>query len=407
MGCLGAGCRVLGPRWPAPPRPRGRAVAASADSFGATDQSWLKDVPEQHGRARPEQGRGIYFQWGRRSRAGSSRRGAARFASKRLSVTATLRPADSPAHYRAMSCFSDLAVYIDGEISGDGDRRTAVIRLRSGVTGQYFTSARFSGSMQAIIWSDRAALWNRVGSAIMRTVLPSASRPRRQESAPTYIEQGSPLGRANRLVAAAYAREREDLRRYVRGGYLGFDIQLVGSYLVLKSIQDHPRSEQISVNPMVDSISKGVRKVKLVGFVVAFCLLSSVSLSEEGPKNRETKSNPSTQSNTLKRREGTSRLRAAPPNCKRAGRRQSLVQFELSKRTRRMTSWKCTWETRARQSSSSGFVTIPEDINAAQEKDLCQSRYLSARMNILPKATFTFKYTGGASIKGPLVKSSE
>ena len=158
---------------------------------GPTDQSWLKDVPEQPGeRAR---GKVAVFTFNGDDALEPVRAAVVRTLRKqRLSVTATLRPADSPAQYRAMSCFSDLAVYIDGEISGDGDRRTAVIRLRSGVTGQYFTSAKFSGSMQAIIGAIGAALWNRVGSAIMRTCS-SASRPRRQESAPTYIEAGSPL----------------------------------------------------------------------------------------------------------------------------------------------------------------------------------------------------------------------
>jgi hypothetical protein len=111
---------------------------------------------------------------------------------ERLNVTASLRPADSPAQYREMSYSSSLAVFIDGEVTGEGAHQTAVIRLRSGVTGQYFTSAKFTGSTQSIVGAIGGALWGRIGSAVVRTCS-SAAKPRRRESAPMYIEAGSPL----------------------------------------------------------------------------------------------------------------------------------------------------------------------------------------------------------------------
>jgi hypothetical protein len=155
------------------------------------DQSWLKDVPEKPGAA--ARGKVAVFAFKgddvfepvRAAVVETLRR-------QRLNVTDALRPADSPAQYRDMSCSSNLAVFIDGEVSGQGDRQTAIIRLRSGVTGQYFTSAKFSGSTQAIVGAIGIALWGRVGSAIMRTCS-SAAKPRRRESAPMYIEAGSPL----------------------------------------------------------------------------------------------------------------------------------------------------------------------------------------------------------------------
>jgi hypothetical protein len=156
-----------------------------------TDQSWLKDVPEKPGES--VRGKVAVFAFNGDDALEPVRAAVVRTLRKqRLNVTATLRPADSPAQYRAMSCSSDLAVFIDGEVTGDGGRRTAVIRLRSGVTGQYFTSAKFSGSMLAIVEAIGTALWNRVGSAVTRTCS-SAARPRRHEAAPTYIEAGSPL----------------------------------------------------------------------------------------------------------------------------------------------------------------------------------------------------------------------
>ena len=156
-----------------------------------TDQSWLKDVPEKPGES--ARGKVAVFAFQGDDALEPVRAAVVRTLRKqRLSVTATLRPADSPAQYRAMSCSSDLAVFIDGEVTGEGAQRTVVIRLRSGVTGQYFTSARFSGSTQSILGAIGTALWGRIGSAIMRTCS-SAAKPRRHESAPTYIEAGSPL----------------------------------------------------------------------------------------------------------------------------------------------------------------------------------------------------------------------
>ena len=91
-----------------------------------------------------------------------------------------------------MSYSSKLAVFVDGEVSGQGARQTVIIRLRSGVTGQYFASAKFSGSTTELVGNIGSALWARVGSAILR-VCASAAKPRRRESEPLYIEAGSPL----------------------------------------------------------------------------------------------------------------------------------------------------------------------------------------------------------------------
>jgi hypothetical protein len=155
------------------------------------DQSWLKDVPEKPGASAA--GKIAVFTF-KSDNVFEPFRGAVvqTLRKQRLNVTEALRPADSPAQYREMSYSSNLAVFIDGEVSGEGARQTVLIRLRSGVTGQHFTSARFSGSTQAIVDAIENALWARVGSAILRTCS-SAAKPRRQESTPTYIEAGSPL----------------------------------------------------------------------------------------------------------------------------------------------------------------------------------------------------------------------
>lgn len=158
------------------------------------DQSWLKDPPEKPGAA--TRGKVAVFTIKGDDVFEPVRAAVVRTLRKqRLNVTAALRPADTPAQYREMSYSSNLAVFIDGELIGQGAHQTVLIRLRSGVTGQYFASAKFSGSTQAIVSAIGAALWGRVGPAITRTCT-SAAKPRRRESAPMYIEAGSPLDSA-------------------------------------------------------------------------------------------------------------------------------------------------------------------------------------------------------------------
>lgn len=155
------------------------------------DQTWLKDVPEKPGSTTA--GKVAVFTFRGDDVFEPFRAAVVRTLRKqRLSVTAALRPADSPAQYREMSYSSNLAVFIDGEVTGEGPRQTVLIRVRSGVTGLYFTSAKFSGSPDAIVGAIASSLWGRVGSAIMRTCS-NAAKPRRRESQPMYIEAGSPL----------------------------------------------------------------------------------------------------------------------------------------------------------------------------------------------------------------------
>lgn len=157
------------------------------------DESWRKDVPDK-----PEAfaaGKIAVFSFKGDDVFEPFRAAVVRTLRKqRVNVTAALRPADGPAQYREMSYSSSLAVFIDGEVSGEGARQTVLIRVRSGVTGQYFTSVRFSGSTDVIVRAIGASLWGRVGSAILRTCA-SAAKPRRRESTPMYIEAGSPLDR--------------------------------------------------------------------------------------------------------------------------------------------------------------------------------------------------------------------
>ena len=153
------------------------------------DQSWLLDVPERRGvRSRGKvavfaiKGDDVY----------EPLRGAVVRVLRRrgLNVTATLRPVDSAAQYRELSSALNMAVYVQGEMKGQGARQSALIHLYSGVTGQRIASARFSGMTQKIVADLKRTLWTRTGPAIMRACS-SAARPRRLEREPLRIEAGN------------------------------------------------------------------------------------------------------------------------------------------------------------------------------------------------------------------------
>jgi hypothetical protein len=155
------------------------------------DQSWLKDVPEKPGAH--TRGKVAVFVFEGDDFFEPLRGAVVRALRKqKLNVTATLKPSDSASQYREVSYASKLGVFIDGEVSGEGAKQTVLIRLRSGVTGQYFTSVKFSGSVGEMAGRISRGLWSRIGPAILRACS-SATKPRRRESKPLYIEAGSPL----------------------------------------------------------------------------------------------------------------------------------------------------------------------------------------------------------------------
>jgi hypothetical protein len=153
------------------------------------DQSWLMDIPEKPG-ARSN-GKVAVFAFTGDDVYEPVRAAVVRLLRRRgLNVTTTLRPVDSAAQYREMSQSMDLAVYVDGDVSGEGARQRARIRLRSGVTGQRIASATFSGPTQKITGSIGRTLWTRVGPAVVRA-RSAASRPHRRGREPLHIDAGT------------------------------------------------------------------------------------------------------------------------------------------------------------------------------------------------------------------------
>jgi hypothetical protein len=108
-------------------------------------------------------------------------------------VTTTLRPVDSPDQYRDMAALLGLAVYVDGDVIDDGARASALVRIRSGVTGFRIASARFSGNSDRLPADVARGLWPEVGAAFARACAHASSRPRRTERAPLRIEAGTPI----------------------------------------------------------------------------------------------------------------------------------------------------------------------------------------------------------------------
>jgi hypothetical protein len=157
----------------------------------APDQTWLQDVPERTG-ARSKGRVAVFVIKGddvyepvRAAVVKTLRR-------KGFSVTASLQPVDSAAQYREMSSALNVAVFVDGDVSGEGVRQSARIRLRSGVTGQPIGSANFLGPTPKIVGDVGRTLWRRVGSATVRACS-SAARPRRREREPMRIDAGAAL----------------------------------------------------------------------------------------------------------------------------------------------------------------------------------------------------------------------
>lgn len=153
------------------------------------DQSWKQDIPQAAG-ARTR-GKVAVFTFSGDDVYEPIRAAVVRALRRHgLNVTATLRPVDSAAQYREMSYALDLALFVEGELTGQGKRQSAQIRLRSGLTGQRIATATFKGPTPKIVGAVERSLWARVGPTVTRTCT-KAAKPRRPESEPLRIEAGA------------------------------------------------------------------------------------------------------------------------------------------------------------------------------------------------------------------------
>lgn len=109
-----------------------------------------------------------------------------------LKVTTTLRPVDSAEQYREMADALNLAAFLDGEASEDGDQASVTVYLRSGVSGLRIASATLASARRTLPGELDKALWPQIGPPLARVCV-EAAKPRKREREPMRIEAGTPL----------------------------------------------------------------------------------------------------------------------------------------------------------------------------------------------------------------------
>jgi hypothetical protein len=155
------------------------------------DVSWMDDVPEKPGTH--AKGKIAVFAFKGDDVHEPVRAAVVKLLrSKGLNVTASLRPVDSAAQFREMSYTLNLGAFVEGEITGDGPHQTAVIHLRSGVSGKRIASTKLTGPTPQMVGTVGHKVWPALGGAMMRSCS-SAAHPRQRERAPLRIEAGDPL----------------------------------------------------------------------------------------------------------------------------------------------------------------------------------------------------------------------
>jgi hypothetical protein len=155
------------------------------------DQSWIDDVPEKPGTH--AKGKIAVFAFKGDDVYEPVRAAVVKMLrAKGLNVTASLRPVDSAAQFREMSYTLNLGAFVEGEITGEGPHQTAVIHLRSGMSGKRIASAKLTGPTPQLVGTMGHKVWPALGGAMMRSCS-SAAHPRQRERAPLRIEAGEPL----------------------------------------------------------------------------------------------------------------------------------------------------------------------------------------------------------------------
>jgi hypothetical protein len=155
------------------------------------EQTWLKDLPERAGaRAR---GKVAVFEIRGDDVYQPVREAVVRLLRKRgFNVTVTLRPVESAVEFRDMSQQTNMAVYIAGEMKGEGARQIATLHLYSGLSGHRMASLGFAGPTDKIVEDVERRFWKGVGPAITRACT-AVSKPRRQEHEPMRIDASDPV----------------------------------------------------------------------------------------------------------------------------------------------------------------------------------------------------------------------
>ena len=130
--------------------------------------------------------------------------------------------------------------------------------------------------------------------------------------------------------------------------------------------------------------------MKLVGLVVAFLLLPSVSLAKKAEK-KDKKSNPAHTINTLKGKGGNISFTCSPTNCREQ--QDGSLLFNLSCQTNKENDkLEVYMGDKSQTIQSYGFIDIPGDIKAPKKGSVPIKISVSENEDS-PRTTFTFKYT--------------
>ena len=130
--------------------------------------------------------------------------------------------------------------------------------------------------------------------------------------------------------------------------------------------------------------------MKVVGLVVAFSLLTSVSLAKKAEK-REKTSNPVRTINTLKGKGKNIAFTCSPTNCREE--KDGSLLFNLSCQTNKEDDkLEVLLGDKSQTIQSYGFIDIPGDIKAPKKGSVPIKISVSENEDS-PRTTFTFKYT--------------
>ena len=130
--------------------------------------------------------------------------------------------------------------------------------------------------------------------------------------------------------------------------------------------------------------------MKLVGFVVAFLMLTSVSLAKKAEK-REKKSSPVHTINTFKGKGGSIPFTCSPTNCREQ--EDGSLLFNLSCQTNKENDeLEVYMGNKSQKIQSYGFTDVAEDLKAPR-KGSVPIKISASEKEGLPQVTFTFKYT--------------
>jgi len=122
--------------------------------------------------------------------------------SKGIKVVTNLRPVDSAEQYREMAVTLNLAAYIDGEVTIEGNDGSATVFIRNGANGMRTASATFAADRhQLAAGFGGKEMWEKIGPALGQACS-DAAKPRKGGREPMRINAGTPLTASDTAEAA-------------------------------------------------------------------------------------------------------------------------------------------------------------------------------------------------------------